>query len=64
MRDTIIVDAFKVIDLVRTKLIARVSTQTSWGKNQLELEIERAINDAMLEVVEFSIEMDDMPTPA
>ncbi len=61
MREQIIVDAFQVVEIVRTKLNERISKQTSWGKNKLELEIERAINDAIMSLVEFSIEMDNIP---
>lgn len=41
----------KIIDKIREKFYKRVDGKTGWGKNELKAEFEKAIADALAEIL-------------
>ncbi len=42
----------KLIDLIRQKFTERLQAKTNWGRNDLLQEYERAVNDAVMELLD------------
>ena len=42
----------KLVDLIRKKFIERLQAKTNWGRVELLQEHERAINDAVMELLD------------
>lgn len=40
----------EVFDLIREEILTVIRTKTGWGKNELELEIERALTNALTKI--------------
>lgn len=41
----------KLIELIRTKFEARLAGKTGWGRNELLVEYDKAVNEALLELL-------------